>query len=229
MKLVVITGVTQGLGRAMIDKFNEAGWTIAGCGRSQKSIEELNKIYGGKHFFKKVDIVDEKSVEEWAKEVAAQFGSAVLLINNASIINKNATLWEISSIEFNSVMDINVNGTANVLRAFLPEMIEKKRGIIVNMSSSWGRQADAMVAPYCASKFAIEGLTQSLALELPAGMAAIALDPGGGINTPMLQISGPDYAHLVPTAEEWAEEAVPFILGLSPGDNGKSLTCPLVK
>jgi len=66
-----------------------------------------------------------------------------------------------------------VKGTANVIRYFVPDMVRRKSGVIVNFSSGWGRSTDAEVAPYCASKWAIEGLTQALSQELPSGMAAV--------------------------------------------------------
>ena len=81
------------------------------------------------------------------------------------------------------------------------------------------------MAPYCASKWAIEGLTKALAQELPAGMAAVPLNPGI-INTAMLQICFGESAANYPQAEEWAGRAGPFILQLGPKDNGQSVSVP---
>ena len=75
-------------------------------------------------------------------------------------------------------MDVNIKGTVNVIRHFVPAMVERRRGVIVNFSSGWGRSTRAEVAPYCATKWAIEGFTQALAQELPPGMAAVPLNPG---------------------------------------------------
>ncbi|WP_417900959.1 SDR family NAD(P)-dependent oxidoreductase [Bacillus haimaensis] len=225
-KLVLITGVTKGLGRAMVDQFDEAGWTVIGCGRSEKKIKELQEQYKGRHAFWTADVSDDKSIAAWATEVHTRFGFPNLLINNASIVNRIAPVWEVSPEEFAQVMSINVNGSVNVLRAFVPGMLLEGSGVILNISSSWGRSAEAGLAPYCASKFAIEGLTQSLASELPLGMAAISLDPGGSISTPMLHACGPEYVDSSPTPEEWAKSAVPYILGLGVEDNGKALTFP---
>lgn len=66
-------------------------------------------------------------------------------VNNAGSINKNNKIWEVPAEEFSAVIDTNVKGTANILRHFLPPMIENKRGIIVNLSSGWGRSAAAEV------------------------------------------------------------------------------------
>ncbi len=147
------------------------------------------------------------------------------MLNNAGVINRNARLWEISAREFSQVMDVNIKGIANVIRHFVPGMVKRKRGVIVNFSSGWGRSTDAEVAPYCASKWAIEGLTQAFAQELPSGMAAVALNPGI-INTEMLQSCFGGSASGYPSPAEWARSAVPFLLKLGPGDNGKPLTTP---
>jgi NAD(P)-dependent dehydrogenase (short-subunit alcohol dehydrogenase family) len=121
---------------------------------------------------------------------------------------------------------VNVKGTANVIRHFVPSMVRRKTGVIVNLSSGWGRSTDAEVAPYCASKWAIEGLTQSLAKELPPGMATVPLNPGI-INTQMLQSCFGGSADHYPTPDEWAKIAVPFLLQIGPKDNGGQLTVPI--
>jgi NAD(P)-dependent dehydrogenase (short-subunit alcohol dehydrogenase family) len=101
-------------------------------------------------------------------------------------------------------------------------MVARGRGVIVNFSSEWGRTTSPEVAPYCATKWAIEGLTRALAQELPRGLAAIPLNPGI-INTDMLRTSFGDAAGRFPGARQWAERAVPFLLELGPKDNGKPL------
>ena len=155
----------------------------------------------------------------------AKFGAPDFLINNAALINRNAPLWEISDAEFAEVIDVNIRGTANMIRHFVPAMIERGSGVIVNFSSGWGRSTSPEVAPYCATKFAIEGLTAALAQELPVGLAAVALNPGV-IDTDMLRSSFGTAAGSYPSPEEWAEAAVPFIANLGSKDNGSALTAP---
>jgi NAD(P)-dependent dehydrogenase (short-subunit alcohol dehydrogenase family) len=146
-----------------------------------------------------------------------------LLINNAAVINQNAPLWQVPGEEFDRLIDINVKGVANVIRHFVPAMTARRTGVIVNLSSTWGREVSPEVAPYCASKFAIEGLTQALAKELPRGMAAVPLNPGI-IDTDMLRSCFGESASRYPSAHKWAENAAPFILHLNSRDNGKPLT-----
>ncbi|HHP1114036.1 SDR family oxidoreductase [Bacillus cereus group sp. MYBK163-2] len=225
-KSVIITGVTQGLGRAMVDRFHELGWNIYGCGRSKDKIEELKKQYSKIHDFQVIDVSDSQQVNNWANYILNTHTAPDMIINNASIVNQNAQLWKITAQEFENVMNVNVNGVVNVIRAFVPAMVARKEGIIINMSSSWGREGEAELAPYCASKFAIEGITKSMALELPHGMAVVALDPGGSISTPMLKSCAPQYINESSTPETWSHKAIEYILNITIDKNGDSLKCP---
>lgn len=220
---VIITGVTHGLGRAMAKEFARLGHRVAGCGRSEKEIQSIQAELGDAHNFAVVDVTSDDEVRNWASPLLATNGSPDLLLNNAATINKNAPLWEISASEFSQVIDVNLKGVANVIRHFVPAMIQRSKGVIVNFSSGWGRSTDAEVAPYCATKWGIEGLTQSFAQELPRGMAAVALNPGI-INTRMLQSCFGGSASGFPGPESWARTAVPFLLKIGPEHNGKSLT-----
>lgn len=223
---IVITGVTKGLGLALVHEFIQAGHQVFGCGRSAQAIAQLQAQYPQGHHFAAVDVAQPKQVHAWAEQMLSGSDAPDLLINNASLINQRAPVWQVPSAEFAQLLAVNVSGVVHVLQAFLPAMLEIGRGVIVNVSSSWGRRAEAGLAPYCASKFAIEGLTQALALELPAGLAAVSLDPGGGINTEMLHAClGSDAAHYQ-SPQAWAKLAAPFVLGLSAADNGKALTVP---
>ncbi len=222
-KTIVITGVSRGLGRAMAEEFARLGHTVAGCGRSRNELTQLSGKLGKPHQFAAVDVVRDDEVGAWAKSVLTSLGAPDLLLNNAAIINRNAPLWKVPAQEFSDVIDVNIKGVTNVLRHFVPAMIERGSGVIVNFSSGWGRSTSAEVAPYCATKFAIEGLTQALAQELPAGLAAIPLNPGI-IDTDMLRSCFGGSASSYPSPQQWAKRAVPFLLKLSPRENGQPLT-----
>lgn len=224
-RIIVITGVTRGLGRAMAITFASLGHTVIGCGRSQAAIDALKTELGTPHRFDVVDVTVDNDVAIWATSVIQDFGPPDLLLNNAAMINEVKPLWQISARDFDAVIDVNIKGVAHVLRHLVPAMIERQEGVIVNFSSGWGRSTDAGVAPYCASKWAIEGLTRALAQEVPKSMAAIPLNPGI-IDTDMLKICFGDEAKQYPTAARWAETAVPFLLALSARDNGKPLSVP---
>ncbi len=219
MKTIVLTGCTRGLGHAMAEFFTASGARVFGCGRSSSAPQGL------KIDFTSLNVADDAAVGRWADRVRREAGAPDLLINNAAVIAPNAPLWEVPRETFDAVIDVNIKGTASVVRHFLPAMIKRGRGVIVNFSSGWGRSTSPEVAAYCASKWAIEGLTQSLAQELPGGLAAVALNPGI-IDTEMLRSCFGGAAAGYPSAEEWIKSAGPFLLRLSAKDNGRSLTVP---
>ena len=224
-KVVVITGVARGLGRALAEGFAADGHRVVGCSRSENKIAELEKALDHSHSFSVLDVRDDDAVRDWASTAIREFGAPDLLLNNAAVINKSKFLWDVSAAEFDVIVDTNIKGVTNVIRHFLPSMAREQSGVIVNFSSGWGRSASPEVAPYCATKWAIEGLTQSLAQELPEGMAAVPLNPGI-INTQMLRSCfGPSAADFF-SPTEWAETAIPFLLGLGAQHNGQSLTAP---
>lgn len=220
---VLITGVSRGLGQAMAVEFARLGHVVVGCGRSRKSVEALQARLGAPHRFDIVDVADDAAVKAWATAVLKSHGAPDLLLNNAALINRNAPLWKVTAQEFDTVIDVNIKGIANVLRHFVPAMVKAGKGVIVNFSSGWGRAVDAEVAPYCATKWAIEGLTRALAQELPAGLTAVPLNPGI-IDTAMLRSCFGNGAAGYLRPEEWARLAVPFLLALGPRHNGKPLT-----
>ena len=219
---IVITGVTRGLGRALAEQFLFMGHKVIGCGRNKDTIKNLSKSLPENTDFKALDISDHDMVRSWAKEILEKFDVPDYLINNAAVINKNAPLWEVPSSEFSELIDINVKGTYNTIKSFLPEMIKYKKGTIVNFSSGWGRTASPHVAPYCSSKWAIEGLSKSLSQELPNSMISVALSPGV-IDTDMLRSCNLN-SHSYEKPESWAKRAAPYILNIKQKDNGASLT-----
>jgi len=207
----------------MATGFIQLGHTVIGVGRSEKQIDMLSKSHSSPNQFSTLDVTDFEHVLSWAKQTLESVGPPDLLINNAASINRNADLWNVPPDEFSNVFDVNLKGVHHVITAFVPAMIQARQGVIVNFSSGWGRATSPQVAPYCATKWGIEGLTQAMAQELPVGLSAVALNPGI-INTDMLQSCFGPSASAHPTADQWAKQAVPFLLNLSESDNGQSLT-----
>uniref|UniRef100_A0A803MTF2 NADPH-dependent pterin aldehyde reductase n=2 Tax=Chenopodium quinoa TaxID=63459 RepID=A0A803MTF2_CHEQI len=209
------------------------GHCVVGCGRSQDRIDSLqaelhnspssSNSEDSSHLLLNVDVRLNNSVQDLAKLLVEKKRIPDIIVNNAGTINKNNILWEVPAEEFDTVIDTNVKGVANMLRHFIPLMIERKHGIIVNLSSGWGRSAAAQVAPYCASKWAVEGLTRAVAKELSSGMAIVALSPGV-IHTEMLESCFGSTAHVYPKPDQWAPRAATMILNLTSADNGASLT-----
>ncbi len=222
-KRIVITGLTHGLGRALAAWFVADGHTVLGCGRDAGALADLRKSFGEPHCFERVDVTDSAAVDAWARRVVETGEPPAILVNNAGVINENAPLWQVPVDVFDRVVDVNLKGVFYVIRAFLPAMSESGQGVIVNLSSGWGRSVSPEVAPYCATKWGIEGMTRALAEELPDGLAAVPLNPGV-IDTAMLRSCFGAGAASAPSPEKWAERAGPFILQLGPQDNGAPLS-----
>jgi NAD(P)-dependent dehydrogenase (short-subunit alcohol dehydrogenase family) len=221
---IVITGVTRGLGRAMVHEFVRLGHTVLGCARTKREIEELTLLYPGQDF-QTVDVASDGQVSRWAERLIAKYGPPDFLLNNAAVINLKAALWAVNIQEFSDEIDINIKGTVNVIRHFVPSMISRTHGVIVNFTSRWGTKCEKYMAPYCATKWAVVALTRTLAEELkPEGVAVVGLNPGV-VKTGMLErYLGSGTAVLMssyPTSSEWARIAVPFILRLNLNDSGK--------
>ena len=221
-KVIVITGVSRGLGNALARNYIEMGHTVIGCGSSESSVRELQTVFLPPNRVSCVDVSKDELVRDWAFDTLEHVGAPDLLINSAGTINKSNPLWKVSAEEFNHVLAVNVCGYANVIRHFVPAMMKRGTGIIVNTSSGWGRSASSDVAPYCAAKWAVEGLTMAFAQELSPGLAAVSISPGI-IHTDMLDTCFGDGAQSYQNADEWARKAAPFYLSLGPKDNGKQL------
>ena len=225
MKHVIITGCTRGLGLAMARAFATRGWIVSGCGTNATSVAGLARELGDRHRILRCDVTSPDAVDAFAAGILAGPGAPDLLLNNAATINRNAPLWEVTPEDFSRVVDVNLKGIHLVCRGFLPAMIARGTGIVVNFSSGWGRSASPEVAPYCCTKWGVEGLTRALSQELPPGLAAVALNPGI-IDTDMLRRTFGPGASDYPDPAVWAAKAVPFLEMLGPSDNGGALTVP---
>ena len=104
---IVITGVSRGLGRALVDGFIARGHVVFGCARSTEAIAELRRRYPQPNGFTVVDVTRDDDVQVWAAEVL-QGGPPDLMVNNAATINRNAPLWKVPAEEFSQVIDVNI-------------------------------------------------------------------------------------------------------------------------
>lgn len=229
-RAIVITGVTRGLGRALVDQCRQTDklktCRVFGCGRNAKKIEELNEQYGPQYVFACLSTSEYAAVMGWAAAVVKECGGRGphLLINNAGLINENAPLWEVEQEEFQRVVDANIHGYYNVIKAFVPSMIANRTGVVVNVTSTWGRSTSSGVAPYCTTKFGQEGMALALSDDLAGtGVAAVSVNPGI-IDTDMLETVFGSSAHHYWKPSEWAKVALPFFLQLDESDSGKQLS-----
>jgi NADP-dependent 3-hydroxy acid dehydrogenase YdfG len=109
----------------MTHGFVERGHTVIGCGRSANAIDSLRSEYGDPHRFDTLNVADDSAVQVWAADVLSAYGPPDLLSHNAALVNRNAPLWEVPVEEFSDVIDVNIKGVNNLIRHFLPAMIER--------------------------------------------------------------------------------------------------------
>ena len=233
-KIVVLTGCTRGIGRALAEKFAADGHVVCGCGREEDELNELRSSLKGKHNFARADVTREADVDKWADAIFRDVGVPDLLIHNAGLINQAAPLWDVPADRCDAVLAVSPGAAAALARHFLPRMIEAakadgKSRTVVNLSSGWGRSASVGVAPYNAAKFGVEGLTKALAKDLekaaPGLFCAVPFSPGV-VETDMTRGNWGDDAANYPDPADFADRAVPFLLGLTPDRTGESVTVP---
>ncbi|MEY8735766.1 SDR family oxidoreductase [Lactobacillus sp. AN1001] len=181
-KLVVITGASSGFGKEMARQFSADGYPLLLLARRLERLEELNLP---NTISKKVDVTDKDAIEVAVKEAEAQYGPTDLLINSAGVM----LLGNIETQdpkEWQTMLDTNVMGTLNAMQVVTDGMKERKHGTIVNFSSLAGVKPFINHAVYCASKFGIQGLSETAREELaPYNVRVMRILPGA-VNTELL-------------------------------------------
>jgi NAD(P)-dependent dehydrogenase (short-subunit alcohol dehydrogenase family) len=200
-RVTVVTGATAGIGRACSCALARAGASLVLVGRSADRLEEAGSCLAASSGLRpalsiKADVRDPEGMERMARTTLDRFGRIDVLIASAGILRPSESrtlkmLHQTSPSEWDEVLDTNLRGVFLADRAVLPAMIEQRRGQIINVSSTSGRRGYAFDAAYCASKFAVIGLTQALAEEVKGfGVKVEALLPGA-IDTAMWEQNGP--------------------------------------
>ncbi len=180
-RVAVITGASKGLGKQMAEALAEAGAAVVLVARNCQLLEGVKagiEERGGKAYAFVADVSEEAGIARLADQVRAQAGAPDILINNAGI-NVRKPLHEFTLEEWHRVMHTNLDGPFLCTRAFVPGMIEKKFGRILNMTSIMSHVSLPNRSVYSASKFGLLGLTKALALELaPYGITVNGISPG---------------------------------------------------
>ena len=182
-KVAIITGGSRGIGYATADRFLEEGATVILCGSNQASADKAVTQLKEKHPNATVvgispNLADMKSVRDAFAIATAQYGCVDILVNNAGV-SESTPFMDYTEDTFDKVMDLNVKGVFNATRAAVDCMIAKGGGVILSTSSMVSISGQPSGFAYPASKFAVNGLTVSLARELgPKGIRVNAVAPG---------------------------------------------------
>ena len=178
-KTVVITGASRGIGAEAARVFAAAGANVALIARSSDAIEKLAAEIGEQAIALTCDVASYASVEGAIAKAKETFGSVDILINNAGVIEPIARLASVDPDKWGTVIDINLKGVFNGMRAVLPMMIASGGGSILTVSSGAAHGPVEAWSHYCASKAAVKMLTECVNKENGAdGIRAIGLSPG---------------------------------------------------
>lgn len=179
-KVIVITGAGSGIGQALARVFADEGATIVGTDKNPAGLDVTRRLLaGGAHLFLEQDVADRQSFIDLSATVKKKFGGADVVINNAGVA-LSQTVDKLKIEDFEWLMNINFWGVVYGTQAFLPDMLARRTGTIVNISSLFGLIGVPTQSAYNASKFAVRGFTESLRAELAGtGVRAICVHPGG--------------------------------------------------
>lgn len=188
-KVVVITGAGSGMGREYALAFAALGAKLALNDYSAEGLQATAQLLQHKGLLESrlycqaFDVADRFAMQDFAQQVQDRLGPAHVVINNAGISGRGQHLKDMPPDTFEHVMRVNVGGVLNGTQAFLPQLLAQPEAALVNVSSLFGFIGMPGNAEYCASKFAVRGLTESLMAELAHTQVQVHLVHPGGVNT----------------------------------------------
>jgi len=189
-KIALVTGASQGIGRACAMELAKAGATVALAARNQAKLAEVVaeiEAAGGRAAAFALDVSSEESLKAGAKAVLEQFGKVEILVNNAGI-TRDGLMMRMKRADWDDVLGTNLTGAFLLTQAVISSMMKTRWGRIINISSVVGRTGQAGQVNYSASKAGLIGLTRSLAREVASrGITVNAIAPGY-IETPMTEV-----------------------------------------
>jgi NAD(P)-dependent dehydrogenase (short-subunit alcohol dehydrogenase family) len=219
----LITGATSGFGLALTRAAVAAGDLVVGAARSPDRLEDLVAAHPEHVSAVQLDVTDTQAGRRVVDDVVARHGRIDVLVNNAGRTQVGA-LEETTDDELRALFDLHFFGPAALTRAALPHMRRQRSGAVVQMSSVGGQVTAAGFGAYCATKFALEGLTETLAQEADFGVRFLIVEPGA-FRTGLFR---PDAAFLSKAMPEYAATVGPtrdYVLGgdgTQPGDPDKA-------
>ncbi|WP_024557122.1 oxidoreductase [Franconibacter pulveris 1160] len=177
-KTILITGVSSGFGRALAQEALAAGHKVIGTVRNREAQQAFEALDAQRAFGRLLDVTDVERIDKAVAEISSAFGPVDVLVNNAGY-GYEGILEESPLAEMRRQFDVNVFGAVAMIKAVLPGMRERRSGHIINITSMGGFITMPGIAYYCGSKFALEGISETLSKELaPFNIQVTAVAPG---------------------------------------------------
>jgi NAD(P)-dependent dehydrogenase (short-subunit alcohol dehydrogenase family) len=178
MRRVLVTAGAAGIGLAVVRAFHATGAQVYACDIDTAALERVRTELPGLVTCR-CDVSDRAAVEGMVADAAARLGGIDVLVNNAGIGGPTRAMKDLDPADWDAVIRVNLTGTFDVTRNAIPHLIRSSRGVIINMSSAAGRFGYPNRSPYAATKWALVGLTKTLAIELGEhGVRVNAIAPG---------------------------------------------------
>ncbi|RRB07898.1 SDR family oxidoreductase [Larkinella rosea] len=191
-KTILITGASSGIGKAAALKFAAEGWNVIATMRNPEKVEGLATLKNA--LITELDVQKPDTIESAIQAGMDRFGKIDAVINNAGY-GQNGIFEATKPEQIYQQFDVNVFGVMNVIRALLPHFRRQKSGLILNISSGAGRFTLPLISLYSASKFALEGFSESLSFELaPLNIRVKIIEPGG-TETNFSNVTREQFAH----------------------------------
>jgi NAD(P)-dependent dehydrogenase (short-subunit alcohol dehydrogenase family) len=225
-KVALITGGGRGIGKAIAKSFAREGAKVVICSRSGLELKETEKEIkneGKEALIHVADITSIREVQRLFKTIKSFYGLVDILVNNASILGPRTEIISYPYQEWLKVIDVNLTGVFNVTQSALKQMVLKKSGCIINISSGVGKQGKAKWGAYAVSKFGVEGLTQVLAQEVaPYQIRVLSLNPGPTRTQMRAEACPEEDPSTLPTPETIADTCLYLVTNTPLSDSGKS-------
>ena len=177
MSVAFVTGGSRGIGAETVKLLSQSGWSVAFCYFSDDAAaQEVAQKSGALAI--KADVADSDALDKAVKQAQSKLGDIDLLVNNAAI-SFAGLFTDIAGEDWQRMLNVNVNGAFNATKSVLPQMINNKRGKIINISSVWGQVGASCEVHYSTTKAALIGFTKALAKEVgPSGITVNCIAPG---------------------------------------------------
>ena len=182
-KIILVTGATSGFGKAIAEKFAEAGWNCIITGRRADRLEEiavaLQSAYSINVLPLLLDVRDRNAVERALTNLSAEWRSIDVLVNNAGLALGRDSFDQASLDDWDTMIDTNVKGLLYVSKAIIPYFIQHKKGHIINIGSTAGKEVYPLGNVYCASKHAVDAISKAQRIDLlHYGIKVTSVHPG---------------------------------------------------
>lgn len=178
-KIILVTGASRGIGRAIAERFAEEGHFVIGTATSEKGAEAIEEYLGESGGIGRVlDVCDDEAIDKLFEEIDSVYGSVNVLVNNAGI-TKDGLLMRMKDDDWSKVMDTNLTSIYRMSRRAVRGMMKARSGRIINITSVVGQMGNAGQTNYAASKAGVEGFTRALAREIGSrGVTVNCVAPG---------------------------------------------------